>query len=77
MFEQSARLVGARRCNCCLRPFGLQQAIDGRGTDVQQFLFSSRRESQLAELLELGDQLRHDGHQPFATTVIQQFPKFA
>jgi len=36
-------------------PFRLQQAIDGGGTNAQQFLFGKRRQAQLAELLELGD----------------------
>lgn len=46
-----------------------KQAIDGRGSNLQQFFFAARRESQFAELLELSNQLWHDRYQAFAATV--------
>jgi len=49
----------------------LQQPIDGGRTNPQQLFFGARLQAQLAKLLKLGDQLRHDGHQSFAANVIQ------
>ena len=48
-----------------LAPFGFQEAIDSSGPNAQQFLLCGRKQTQVFELLKLGDQLRHDGHEPF------------
>ena len=55
-------------------PFGLQHPIRGCGAQLQQLLPRFRLQSQLSKLLQPRNDLWQDGHQPFATKVIQQQP---